>query len=230
MPHHLSPSPRRPINTPFPPLNFHFFTASSLLASQFSGCNSDHPAFFTTPINRTLHYKSPTANPLFLSPCLPKPTPLPLLQPPTLSLIISPQTRQPPSLITKGLTDHPTTSTFSPVAAIPLQSVVAITTANHRRFSDIVENLPPPTTIVSWMNAFDYAFVRYLLGPNAQIEEPGDKPMNQPPIGGYIGIHLQSDRYGFRVPTTPLMATICTFYRVVPGMLSPNSHQLIACL
>lgn len=80
------------------------------------------------------------------------------------------------------------------------------------------------------MSEVDYDFVQYLLGPSSKAKRAGNRAINDPPTGGYIGMHLQSARYGSRVPTTQLMASICTFYRIVPGMLSPNSHRLIACL
>lgn len=142
----------------------------------------------------------------------------------------SPSSSQNPAPDRQGVTDHPDTSTSAIVAAVPLQSVAAHTTVDHRRFSSIVEILPAPPAVTSKMSEADYSFAQYLMGPSAKIKRAGDRAITDPPSSKYIGMHLQSARYGFRVPTTPLMASICTFYRIVLGMLSPNSHQLITCL
>lgn len=138
-----------------------------------------------------------------------------------------PQNPTPPR---QGVTDHPATSTSATVTAVPLQSVAANATIDHRCFSGIVEVLPAPPAVTSKMSKADYSFPQYLMGLSAKIKRAGDRDITDPPSAKYIGMHLQSARYGFRVPTTPLMASICTLYRIAPGMLSPNSHRLIACL
>lgn len=80
------------------------------------------------------------------------------------------------------------------------------------------------------MSEADYAFVQYLLGSSAKIKKAGSRAINDPPSSGYIGMHFQSTRYGFQVPISQLMGSICTFYHIMPGIHSPNYHQLIAYL
>lgn len=80
------------------------------------------------------------------------------------------------------------------------------------------------------MNESDYAFAQYVLEPNVVIERAEERSIHQPPTGDYIKIHLQTICYDFHVPTRPLMSATCNFYRILSGMLSLNSHRLIACL
>lgn len=66
-----------------------------------------------------------------------------------------------------------------------------------------------------------------LLGPTAEIYAPHERYVFDPPAGGYIGIHLQSIRHGFRVPLSPFASLFFRYFSLSPGQLVPNSHRLL---
>lgn len=74
-----------------------------------------------------------------------------------------------------------------------------------------------------------FMLMQCLMGLSAELHPAEDYTVDHPPEGGYIGIHFMSVRYGFRVPPTRLVTDVYNYYRVVPGMLSPNSHRLLSC-
>lgn len=94
------------------------------------------------------------------------------------------------------------------------------------RDSGYFEDLERPIPHRSSLFNIDYNHARWLLGPAAETQEVSERPISNPPMGGFVSIHYQLVRCGFRFPIFPFLKTFLNYYGLVPGSWCPTR---IAC-
>ncbi|XP_031128842.1 uncharacterized protein LOC116030667 [Ipomoea triloba] len=135
-----------------------------------------------------------------------------------------------------GVTTNPNASTSlratgevsssAPLNPMPIRAVAALP-QGLQKASGLFEDIGRPTGLHSKILAPELEEAQHLLGPAAEIYIPRDRYIFEPPSGGYVGAHLQSIRYGFRIPVSPFASLFFRYFALSPGQLLPNSHRLL---
>ncbi|CAH9112991.1 unnamed protein product [Cuscuta epithymum] len=76
--------------------------------------------------------------------------------------------------------------------------------------------------------AADYQATQFLVGPLAQVVEPGPNDLLSSPPEGCFSVHILSVDLGLRFPLHPFLLEYLRFLGLAPCQLTPNSHSYIS--
>ncbi|CAH9108357.1 unnamed protein product [Cuscuta europaea] len=74
----------------------------------------------------------------------------------------------------------------------------------------------------------EYMATQFLVGPSAQVVEPGPDDVLLHAPAGCFAVHILSVELGLRFPLHPFVLEYLRFVKLAPCQLTPNSHSYIA--